>query len=140
MKSASARIVLLLALFLMIGVGANAQTRGEFIEIEQGFKIAKAIEEDGTRSILVLFPEQYLKDAESYKDGTLKVLPLILGCETFKDCKPLPAGRGESKGRMFVVFEIEQDSKHVLVVFKLGNDSGEALGIIIQLLQKDSGR
>lgn len=130
-----ARIGLILTLLLTFGVAANAQTREEFTDLSEGFKVAKAIEKDGSRAILVLFPEQYLKDGESYAEGTFKVLPLLFGCETFKDCKPLPYGSGTSPdGRMFVLFEVEKDSSVFIVTFKLGNDNGDPIGIIVQLM------
>jgi hypothetical protein len=119
----------------MIGVGANAQTRGEFTEIEGGFKIARATEKDGSHAVLVLFPENYLNSGEAYAEGTIKALPIILGCDYFKECKPVPYGVGkDANGRLFILFENETDPNTFVVVFKLGDDNGKPIGIVIQLI------
>ena len=130
-----ARIGLIVLLFLTMGAAANAQTREEFSEIEGGFKIARAVEEDESRAILVVFPEKYLISGEAYAEGTIKALSAVLGCDYFKECKPVPHGAGKDvNGRMFILFETEKDPNAFIVIFKLGDDNGKAIGIIIKLI------
>jgi hypothetical protein len=133
MKNA-ARIGLMLLLFLF-GAAAQAQaTREEFKDIGEGFSVARAIQADGkTPSYLVLFPEKFLVDGTSYRDGTFKSLTLIFGCEAFKDCQPVVGGIGKSVDEVpFVFIDTIHEEPVRLLIFKLADkDLTKPIGIVI---------
>lgn len=133
-----ARIGLILLLFLSIGIGATAQTREEFVEIEQGFRASKAIEEDGTRSVLVLFPDKYLETPQAFAEGTLVVLPLLMGCEPFPECKPSLSMDHEDKTGLAIFIDT------ILPRFKIAIrglvDNKKPVGIIIQVVEIKGGK
>lgn len=132
MRSAFARIGLVLSLLLMFGAAANAQIREEFVEIDGGFKVAKATEEDGTRILLVLFPDKYLVDGNSFAEGTITSLLLVAGCEPFPDCKPRYAKSEKTKDGLTIIVFDTLLPEFQFWIRALGKD-GKPAGVVIEL-------
>lgn len=108
------KLVYIIVLLLVLSIGGNAQIRvSDFEPVEGGFQVARALEKDGARAILIIFPEQYLENVKTFQQGTLRVLPVLLGCETFPpDCEVKIKGVDKDKqGRTFVYLDAVLEGK-----------------------------
>lgn len=115
------KIIYTLVLLLALTFTVSAQTRvSDFEPIESGYQVAKAYEKDGAPTLLVLFPEEYLKDEDKFRQGTLKVLPILLGCETFvPNCEVKITGVDkDEEGRTFVYLDVVLEGKPLRLFIK----------------------
>jgi len=128
-----------LVLVLTLSGVAYSQTRGEFFTVEGNFQIAPAVEQNGEKSILVLFPEEYLGSPDKFLAGIKKVLPVIFGCEHFKECVPVIARVGVSADSgSYLVFESLKRPDTDLFAFPLSKKEGEEpSGIKIMFFTKE---
>lgn len=110
---------------------AAAQKHSPFEDIGEGFKLSRFESEAGHQSLLVLFPEEYLKDTEAIAKGTWKALSIIFGCDFFPECKPQATGVGMDEDGLAVVWFNTTDPAIQLVVQGLGDDNKKFIGIIV---------
>lgn len=115
------RFLLPVLLLMAFSAGAHAQTRGEFKEFPDGFKVSFAVEKDGTHSLLVLYPDKYLGTTEKYNLGSLFALVAVFGCEQFERCKPaLESEIGENGKRHGFVKLVKKDNNKSIKVLIYG--------------------
>ena len=77
-----------------------SQTQEGFEPIENGFSVARAVQMDGTRALLVLFPDKYLENDKAIEVGIEAVMPLLFSCDPWPvDCKARISGHGVDKNK-----------------------------------------
>lgn len=132
------RWILAFIIGLLLAAVAQAQTREPFKPIEEGFSVSRAVEKDGSHSLLVLFPDEYVKDDKAFRVGTDKVLILIFTCEVFTDCKPVSETKFTKDGTTYLTYKTVVPG-FTLAVFGLGETTPDAkkIGLLIQLYRPE---
>jgi hypothetical protein len=135
------RKVFMTLTFLMMLLSACAvmpQTRGDFHPLgDEGFQISKAVEQDGSHTLLVTFPDKYLADEKVYKEGSEKVVAMVVGCEELPDCKVVFAGIGKTDdGKVYIYSDIGNIR---VMVFAL-REGPKLIGIAIQAVKIEEAK
>jgi hypothetical protein len=129
-----ARFLLPVLLLMAFSAGAHAQERGEFIDAPNGFKVSLATEKDGSHVLLVLYPEKYLVESE-FDKGSLDGLVSVLGCDYFKDCKPVLIEDKTKTGLKysFALTTLKVEGKNVRVVLWRLRGESRIVGAVFSL-------
>lgn len=141
------KVIASILFVVALAIGAQAQDKlpkmggedvFEFVENPSGFRIAKGVDKNNNRVLLVIFPDKYLVSGETFNEGSQKLAAEVFGCESFTECPPKISGVAKEDDMSYIYF-ITTDKPPVRIKMRgLGEEvNGEmrVRGVVISIAE-----